>query len=519
MTWVTARWSCWWWSADTDLSEADVRNRIVPRSLPPGEASQTFDEVESTFSPEEAIAEARRVLAAGFDLRIARMACPFKVDLDGFIRRIADGDPDGALEIIRRSHPFASVFGRMCHRWCELQTPPLDEPGVMSLARYPEFDRRPDAPRPRIDRPAFPDLERFAGDYGDPARTPVLPQKPPSGKRVAVVGGGSAGLGGAWMLRRLGHEVDIYDMLHVPGGTLFSGYPPFRMAKFGVRRDNDPAAWGARFFGGVHVTREMFERIVNDYDFTLATIGIHHPYMVGIDGEDADGVWNALDFIAAVSMGTAPANVRRALIIGAGGTARDACRTARRLGAEVTVCYRRSFELLELGRDPNILGIIGSEGVQFLCLVQPTRVLSNGDGRVTGVEFLRTELGPPEENPVAVPIDGTEFVVECDTVVEAIGEGAGLGMFPPSIALKNGHVVVDRADHRTSHPKVFAAGELIGDNGNDTAALGAMQAAFTMDSILRDEPLVLFDSRPFARLYTRRKTPPPSQFPWATPVR
>lgn len=497
----------------------DIRRRVESRTLPPDRASETFDEVESTYSPEEAMAEARRVLAVGFDLRIARTACPFKIDVAGFVEQVAEGDVQGALAVIRRSHPFPSVFGRMCHTWCELLTPPMDDAGVRSEARYPQFDRRPDAPRPLVDRPALRELERFAGDYGDPALLPAGPEKPPSGKRVAVVGSGSAGLAGAWMLRRLGHEVDIYDQLLVPGGTLFSGYPPFRMAKFAVRRENDPTAWGARFFGGMAVSRERFEQIVDEYDFTLLAIGRYYPSMVGIPGEDAEGVWNALDFIASVSMGGGPENVRRALVIGAGGTARDACRTARRIGAHTTVCYRRTFDTLELGRDPDILEIISSEGVDFLCLVQPVNVVADGDGRVRGVEFVRTELGQEDDrgDGSVAPVPGSEFVVECDTVIEAVGEGAGLAMLPPTIEVQRGYVVVDRCDHRTTHPKVFSAGDLIGDNGNDTAALGATQAALTMDSLLRDEPLVLFDSRPFARLYTRRKTPPPSQFPWTTP--
>jgi len=376
-----------------------------------------------------------------------------------------------------------SVFGRMCHLFCERATPRLDG----------------------IPGPALKALERFVGDYGDPALTPLVPERPPSGKRVAVIGAGSGGLGGAWMLRRLGHEVDVYDMLDVPGGQLFTGYPPFRMAKFGVRRDNDPTAWGARFLSGVKVTRAMLERIVNEYDLTLVTIGLYDPRLLGIPGEEAEGVWNALDFIGAVGTGHPPEHVRRVLIIGAGGTARDASRTALRLGAEVTICYRRSWELMDMGGGPMArqehIDSVEGEGIPIVCLIQPLRILTDAAGHVAGVEFIRTEMGPPAEDgrPEICYVPGTEFVMACDTVVEAVGEAADLRVFPESIQAEHGFVVVDRATHQTSHPKVFAAGDIIGDHGNEGAAHAAMQAARTMDSVLRREPLVRFEPKSLRR--------------------
>jgi NADPH-dependent glutamate synthase beta subunit-like oxidoreductase len=435
------------------------------------------------------------------------------VDIPAYVGRLAEGDVDGALAIIRRAHPFPAVFGRMCHFFCERGMHPLAEDAPTALSPHPSPNlggraggggNAADGARPasRIEGPALRDLERFVGDYGDPALSPVVPEKPPSGKRVAVIGGGSGGLAGAWMLRRLGHEVDVYDELLVPGGTLFTGYPPFRMAKFGVRRDDDPSSWGVRFVGGMKVTREGFEEIVGAYDLTLVTIGYHHPHYVGVPGEDAENVWNALDFILAVSLGHPPP-AHRVLVLGGGGTARDASRTARRLGADVTVCYRRSRELMELGGGPFsdaevALRIHEDEGIRFEFLVQPVRIVADGSNRAVGVEFLRTRLGPPDASgrPAVEMLPGTEFTIPCDTVVEAVGEGADLSIFPESIQTQRGRLVVDLSDHRTSHPKVFAAGEIVGLHGNDLAAHAAIQAAYTMDSVLRGEPIVLFESKP-----------------------
>lgn len=482
--------------------------------MPPDVASRTFDEFVTTLTPEQAIAEARRALEVGFDLASAQQGCPFKVDIPAYVARLAEGDVDGALAVIRRAHPFPSVFGRMCHFFCERGMHPLVEaPPPSPSPAEGGGDRDPasragsselsDAGQPvrRIEGPALRDLERFVGDYGDPGRSPVGPEKPPSGKRIAVIGAGSGGLAGAWMLRRLGHEVDVYDELLVPGGTLFTGYPPFRMAKFGVRRDDDPASWGVRFIGGVKVTRERFEEIVEAYDLTLVTIGYTYPHYVGMPGEDAENVWNALDFILAVSLGHPP-SVERVLVLGGGGTARDASRTARRLGADVSVCYRRSRELMELGGGPFsdaevALRIHEEEGIKFEFLVQPVRIVADASNRAVGVEFLRTRLGPPDEGgrPAVELLPGTELTIPCDTVVEAVGEGADLSIFPEWIQTRRGRVVVDLADHRTSHPKVFAAGEIVGLHGNDLAAHAAIQAAYTMDSVLRGEPMVLFDSK------------------------
>ncbi len=343
-------------------------------------------------------------------------------------------------------------------------------------------------------------MERFVGDYGDPAASPVVPEKPPSGKRVAVIGAGSGGLANAWMLRRLGHEVDVYDSLQVPGGTLFAGYPPHRMAKFGVRRENDPTAWGARFFGGRQLSKEGVAAIIDEYDLTFFSIGKFEPRMVGIPGEDATGVWNALYFIAEVGYGRWPARGGRCVILGAGHTAADAAQVARRLGCRIKIFYRRGLDEMPLdGADPTEhVTRLSEDGVEFHFLAQPVRILADDENRVTGVEFVKTTLGEPDESGrrEPVPISGSNFVEPCDIVVEAVGEAVDLSVVPDFIQ-RDGRVVwVDRASHRTSHPRVFAGGDAIGDRGNDGAAHSGILAAYTMDSILRDAPIILFEPRP-----------------------
>jgi NADPH-dependent glutamate synthase beta subunit-like oxidoreductase len=317
---------------------------------------------------------------------------------------------------------------------------------------------------------------------------------------VAVIGAGSGGLAGAWMLRRLGHEVDIFDALPVPGGMLWQGYPPFRMPKFVVRRDNDPLPWGARFFGGVYLNKEQIQRIFDEYDYTILSIGASRGRWANIPGEDAQGVYLALEFITQVSLGHPPAVGARCIVLGAGSTAHDAARTARRLGCEVKIVYRRSAEQMPVGeRNPEAyVRSMGREGIEYVFLSSPVQILNDDQNRVRGVEFQRVELGELDESGRSsmTVIPDSNYMLECDLVLEAVGEAIDLSIVPDSIEHDGSEVIVDRADHRTSNPRVFAGGDLIGDKGNDGAALACIQAAYTIDSLIRGEPVKRFDPRP-----------------------
>lgn len=506
--------------------ESDLRSRVAMRQMTPAEAVTTFDEHVATYAPEEAMAEARRALEAGFDLKAAARGCPFNVDIDAFVRQIAAGDFDDARATIVRAHPFPSIFGRMCHWFCERHTPALLDVGVPDPEWKPPVWRlapHPDAilvrtPKtrgesaqqmrgmegaerpPGIERPNLLALERFAGDYGDPAAAPFVPDRPPSGARVAVIGAGSGGLGAAWMLRRLGHDVDIYDALPVPGGMLWQGYPPFRMAKFGVRRDNDPIPWGARFFGGRYLSKSEMAHIVEEYAYTFLGFGSSKGRRANVPGEDADNVWLALDFITQVSLGRPPAIGTRTLVLGAGSTAHDVARTVRRLGSQVKIVYRRSVDQMPVGeRDPdNYVRSMAREGIEYVFLSSPLRILTDARNHAIGVEFQRMELGEEDESGRSSvhPIAGETYSLECDLVLEAVGEMLDFSVLPDDIEREGDEVLVDRSDHRTSNPKVFAGGDIIGDKGNDGAALAGIQAAWTIDSLIRGEPIKLFDSRP-----------------------
>ncbi len=540
-----------------DARTPPMHRHVRARVLQPDVAVTTADEVQATYTPEQAMAEARRALEAGFDLEAAKGGCPFKVDIPRYFRKIAEGDFDSALAIIRESHPFPSIFGRMCHAFCQQATPPLQDIGRPWKAWTPPV-RKVDPvygsesgwnlsrghPSPSgaallndesaigkeafaqpalswsavagtirgvghgsgipggggIERPAYLLLERFAGDYGNPYFLPLVPERPPSGKHIAVIGAGSGGLANAWMLRRLGHDVDIYDALSVPGGTLYAGYPPHRMTKFAVRREDDPTSWGARFFGGRRFSAGDIEQLAREYDLVFLSTGMFEPRMAGIPGEDADGVWHAMYFIAEVSYGRQPGNGGTCVIIGAGHTAEDAAQTARRLGSPIKVFYRRGLDEMPIdAADPTEhVSRLADDGIEYHFLALPLRILADDENRVTGVEFARVRLGEPDSSGRRAPhpIPGSNFVEPCGLVIEAVGESVELSTIPRSIATRDGFVYVNRRDHRTTHPKIFAGGDVIGDKGNDGAALAGIEAAQTMDSLLRGERLVLFDTQP-----------------------
>jgi NADPH-dependent glutamate synthase beta subunit-like oxidoreductase len=267
-----------------------------------------------------------------------------------------------------------------------------------------------------------------------------------------------------------------------------------------VRRDNDPLPWGARFFGGTYLTKVDMERIIEEYDYTFLGFGSSRGRRLNLPGEDAAGVWLALEFITQVSLGHPPAVGKRAIVLGAGSTAHDAARTARRLGCEVKIVYRRSVDQMPVGeRDPYMyVRNMAREGIEYEFLSSPLRILANEQNQVIGVEFQRMELGELDESGRSSvhPLPDSAYTIDCELVLEAVGEEIDLAILPDGIEHNGEEMLVDRADHRTTHPKVFAGGDLIGDKGNDGAALAGIQAAQTIDSLIRGEPIKLFDSRP-----------------------
>jgi heterodisulfide reductase subunit A len=253
--------------------------------------------------------------------------------------------------------------------------------------------------------------------------------------------------------------------------------------------DNTLEAWGVTMRYGVRVDAPLVERLVAEYDAVLLAAGKFQEIPLGVPGEDLAGVWNALDFLIRHTLGERPPIGRRVIVVGAGYTAQDASRTCRRLGAEVTILYRRREEEMPVRADarPRYIARQNAEGAPFVFQTDVVRVRGE-NGRVVGVECVRTQPGPPDASGRAepVPVPGSAHTISCDTLLAATGEQVDLSWLPPAVRLQDArHVWVDPDTWMTSVPRLFAAGEMTGISGTQGAFVSGFAAAATIDRDLR----------------------------------
>jgi NADPH-dependent glutamate synthase beta subunit-like oxidoreductase len=448
--------------------------RVPMRSLPPDEAVKTWDQVLLGYDRPEASAEARRSLAV--DLTPATEACPFHVDVPQLAERIAAGDFDGAAAMIAERHPFPQVMGMHCHRPCEL---------ALFRASGGEYVQRPGAAPVRASpsTPYISALEWAAGRYGTPP--PFVPG-PPTGRRVAIVGAGSGSLACAWELRRLGHAVEIFDLDTVPGGLLWTGYPSFRMDKGVVKRENDPEAWGAVYHGGHPVDSQELLRLADEFDAVYIGIGRSPLRSFGVEGEDLEGVITGMDLLRETWYGRPPKIGPRVLVFGGGSAAFDTSRTARRLGCEVTMVYRRGPDEMPAGGGATAIRGLAEEGIDTLTMTDLKRIVGE-QGRVVAAEVVDMAHGDPDEHGrrTSHPVPETEHLLPADTIIRSIGEIYEVQdiVEPAGIKVKStGFIEIDLVTRQTAHPRIWAGGDVTGGRANHGAAWDGMWAARAMDA-------------------------------------
>jgi len=427
-------------------------------------------ELRPPLSPEQALVEADRCLECGgpFAPAPCAVACPAGVDVPAFVGALADADPDEAARTILAEN----LLGGTCARVCPVEV--LCQ-GACVLAHVGQ---------PPI---AIGLLQRFALDEGEHV---LREQAPPTGKRVVVIGAGPAGLACAGELALRGHDVDVYDERGETGGLARYAIAPFRL-----HRDPLPAETelverlGVAFHLGERIdSRAAFDRVAGGGDAIVLATGMGADSESGCPGQDLDGVWDSLPFIETLKVGEPPEVGERVVVIGGGNTAMDVAREALRLGArDVTVLYRRTraelpaydFEYEDAVR----------EGVRFRWLTAPVRFL--GNGRVAAVECRLMRLGPADESGRRrpEPVEGSEFLVAADTVIEAIGQRGRpeLAQWVADLELRRGDtVVVDEATGRTSSPRVFAGGDVVSGGGSVVEAVrDGKRAAKAIDEALR----------------------------------
>ncbi len=408
-----------------------------------------------------------------------RDACPTHIKIPQFLDFIAHGDYKNGVRKLREDLPFPAILGRVCPRPCE-------GPCRRQLVEHPI---------------TICWLHRFMADQCiDEEQTgelllPVDP-KPDTGKRIAVVGGGPAGLACAFYARLEGHAVKVFEALPKPGGMLRYGIPSYRLPRDLIEKELN-VLW--RMGIELQVNSRLgehyqLEDLLAVYDAVFLGLGAFNSNEMGVENEDADGVVTAVDFLGELELTGSVHVGQKVTVIGGGFTAMDACRTAVRMGAkEVTCLYRRSRK--EMPAHHTEVDEAEEEGVRLELLTAPVKILTDDDGRVTGIEMLRMELGEPDASGRRrpVPIEGSNYIVECDQVITAIGQFPKLDGTSEEQGVKRTKwktIDVDEWSYQTEDPRVFAGGDVVlGAQTVIQAVAQGKKAAWSIDAFLRGEEM------------------------------
>ncbi len=461
-------------------------SKIVPRKTPipeqdPQQRRSNYGEVSLGYTADLAQQEAARCLNCPKPACV--QGCPVQVPIPRFIKLVKEGKFKAALDAIKESNLLPAVCGRVCpqEKQCEQRCVVGKKFDPVGIGR----------------------LERFAADWVmqhglvDPP-----PVAPPTGKKVAIVGSGPAGLACAYELAKLGHAVTVLEAFHEPGGVLLYGIPEFRLPKKIVAREIDLLKrMGVEIALNVVVGKLIsIDEILEQYDVCFVATGAGTPKFMDIEGEELNGVYSANEFLTRMNImrayspefDTPIRKGERVAVVGGGNVAMDSVRTALRLGAgEAIIIYRRTEEDMPARREE--VHHAKEEGVRFEVLAEPVRILGK-DGSVNAVECVRMELGEPDASGrrKSRPVKGSEFRIQIDTIIMAIGTNAN-PLVPQStkdLALhKWGYIIADERTGKTSKPGVFAGGDIVTGSATVISAMGAgRRAAQAMHEYLVHAP-------------------------------
>ena len=347
------------------------------------------------------------------------------------------GQYEKAWRIILEDNPLPGVCGRVCYHPCE---------GVCN--------------RTSFDEPiAIHSMERFVADMNFYNTLPMPMLEPKKDKRIAIIGSGPAGLACAYQLARRGYQVTMFEAHPQAGGMLRVGIPAYRLPREVLDKEiNDILRLGVELRCGQRFGTDIGWEEIHAYDAVFIAVGAHATRPMGIPGEDCDEVRSGLGFLREISEGRTPQFGNRSVVIGGGNTAIDVARSLIRLGASVTIAYRRSRD--EMPAVPEEVEEAIREGVTIKFLTAPNNVIRANDGMLAGLECITMELGEPDASGRRrpVPQPGSEFIIECDTIYTAIGESPDIAAFRDTLREEGGRLKVDAAQ-RTSRPLVFAGGD------------------------------------------------------------
>ncbi len=440
-----------------------------------------WNEVALGYSEEEALEEVKRCIDCKKPKCVS--GCPVEIDIPGFISLIREKDYSGAARKVKESNILPAICGRVCPQEVQCQA-------TCVL-------------RKKGDPISIGALERFVADFeADHPEGEAPTVASSTGRRVAVVGSGPAGLTVAGDMAKLGHSVTLFEALHKPGGVLVYGIPEFRLPKAIVARECEYIrTLGVEIKTGfvVGMTRTIDELFEDGYDAVFVGTGAGLPRFMNLPGENLNGIYSANEWLTRINLmkayrfpeyDTPIKRGRRVAVIGGGNTAMDAARCSLRLGAEAVYdVYRRSRA--EMPARIEEIENAEAEGIEFHFLVNPVRIIGDETGWVKAMECIRTELGEPDESGRRrpVPVEGSEFTLDVDIVVIAVGQSPNplIPQTTPGIEVGRwGNVVVDPETGKTSMKGVFAGGDIVTGEATVILAMGAGRvAAKAMDDYLR----------------------------------
>jgi glutamate synthase (NADPH/NADH) small chain len=459
------------------VKKLDLKRRAMPKQAPEIRR-YNFAEVALGYTPELAMEEANRCLKCKKPLCVG--SCPVGIDIPGFVKSISEGDFGQGVLTLKSKNSLPSICGRVCpqEEQCEGSCVLTKKGGEIAIGR----------------------LERFLGDWEATQSEAALPDMPAStGKKVAIVGGGPAGLTVAADLVKLGHEVVMYEALHKMGGVLVYGIPEFRLPKKIVEGEIDYLRkLGVKTVVDYVIgkTRTM-DSLLEEYNAVFVGSGAGLPWFMDMPGNNLNGVYSANEYLTRINLMkgyeyprtlTPVKSHRKVAVLGGGNVAMDCARTALRLGAESTIIYRRSRH--ELPARLEEVENAEEEGVIFKFLTLPVRAIGDENGRLKGLECLRMELGEPDASGrrSPIPIKGSEYFMPFDCVIHAIGNSPNplIPATTPGMEIgKKGNIVASNDTGKTSKERVWAGGDVVTGAATVILAMGAgRKAASSMHEYL-----------------------------------
>ncbi len=397
-------------------------------------------------------------------------ACPAGIDIPGFLKHIASGEDRKALELIKRNMPLPGILGRICPRPCETvcRRSLVDEPiAICQLKRYP------------------------ADSVADSGEEYIPETDPPTGKRVAIIGAGPAGLTAAYYLQIMGHQSTVFEAHSAAGGMMRYGIPSYRLPREVIDHEVTVIEkMGVRFLFNTRVGDDLtLAQVRRDYDAVFLALGAQRAGWLGVPGEALEGVMHGIGFLGKVSRDEATPIGKRVIVVGGGNVALDSARSAVRLGAEVTIVYRRTEEEMPCWEEE--VSAAREEGIGFEFLKTPTRIDEDPEGGLA-VTFVSMELGEPDESGRRrpVPIPGSEQVRQVDNLIVAIGQRVDIRPAEGVEQSVFGTILADEDNLLTNLPGVFSGGDCVLGPDIVVNLIGmGRRAAVAIDQYLSGNPV------------------------------